>query len=611
MNAKGLADNINPIDHAPSLYTDVMKTQGLKQALDAHGFDGAIGGARRDEEASRAKERVFSFRAPGHRWDPRQQRPEMWRLLNGRLGTGETARIFPLSNWTERDVWRYILRERLDVVPLYFAAERPVVERSGQLIVLDDDRMPLAARRETAHAQVRFRTLGCWPLTPPFRPPPRILKVSSPKRLPPAPPSARAGSSITIKPARWSARSRKVISDERARTHQRGPGPGAHGIVHILTCGSVDDGKSTLIGRLLWDASDLPDDERERVRRAARAAGNPDKLDYSLLLDGLVAEREQGITIDIAWRYLDTEKRRVVLIDSPGHDQYTRNMASGASHADAAIMLIDARHGLKRQTRRHAAILQLMGVPRVVLAVNKMDLVDWSESRFREIERDFAGAVAGLGFVEARAIPVSARNGDNVAAPSGNAPWYEGPTLVAHLESTPSRHSPDTNAFRMPVQTVLRDGQDFRGLAGTVSSGKVRVGDEVTDALTGRSARVERIATMDGDLDEAAKGKAVVLVLGTDLDVARGAVLAAPGALPVKARSVEGRIVWVAEQPFGAAHSLLLKTPADLVPVAAIEVTGHIELETLSLKVRQPMLRQRHCRRLDHARPAGSARSIQ
>ncbi len=192
--------------------------------------------------------------------------------------------------------------------------------------------------------------------------------------------------------------------------------------------------------------------------------------------------------------------------------------------------------------------------------------------------------MAGLGFVEARAIPVSARNGDNVATPSGNAPWYEGPTLVAHLESTPSRQSPDTNAFRMPVQTVLRDGQDFRGLAGTVSSGKICAGDEVTDALTGRTARVARIATMDGDLDEAAKGKAVVLVLDTDLDVARGAVLAAPGALPVKARSIEGRIVWVAEQSFGAAHSLLLKTPADLVPVAAIEVTGHVELETLSLK---------------------------
>jgi sulfate adenylyltransferase subunit 2 len=165
INEKGRAANVNPIDHAPSLYTDVMKTQALKQALDAHGFDGAIGGARRDEEASRAKERVFSFRAARHRWDPRQQRPEMWRLLNGRLGTGETARIFPLSNWTERDVWRYIMRERLDVVPLYFAAERPTVERNEQLLVLDDDRMPLIDGEEPRMRQVRFRTLGCWPLT--------------------------------------------------------------------------------------------------------------------------------------------------------------------------------------------------------------------------------------------------------------------------------------------------------------------------------------------------------------------------------------------------------------------------------------------------------------
>ncbi len=164
-NQDGLARNINPIDHAPSLYTDVMKTQALKQALDAHGFDAAFGGARRDEEASRAKERVFSFRAPGHRWDPRHQRPEMWRILNGRLGTGETARVFPLSNWTERDVWRYILREKLAVVPLYFAADRPVVERKGQLIVLDDDRMPLQPGERVSTRRVRFRTLGCWPLT--------------------------------------------------------------------------------------------------------------------------------------------------------------------------------------------------------------------------------------------------------------------------------------------------------------------------------------------------------------------------------------------------------------------------------------------------------------
>ena len=355
------------------------------------------------------------------------------------------------------------------------------------------------------------------------------------------------------------------------------------GIVHILTCGSVDDGKSTLIGRLLWDASDLPDDHREMVRRAAKASDNPDKLDYSLLLDGLVAEREQGITIDVAWRYLDTPKRRLVLIDSPGHDQYTRNMASGASHADAAVMLIDARHGLKEQTRRHAAILSLMGVPRVVLAVNKMDLVDWSETRFREIEAAFLAAVAPLGFVEARAVPVSARHGDNVAHPSGNTPWYSGAALVGDLEAMPSRYSPKA-AFRMPVQTVLRDGQDFRGLAGTVSSGIVRVGDEIADAVTGRRARVARITTMDGDLAEAAKGKAIVLVLDADLDVARGAVLASPASLPIKAQGIEAHLVWLSDRPFGAAHGLLLRTATDVVPVAGLKISARIDLDTLSPK---------------------------
>ena len=356
------------------------------------------------------------------------------------------------------------------------------------------------------------------------------------------------------------------------------------GIVHILTCGSVDDGKSTLIGRLLWDASDLPEDQREAVRRAAKAAGDPDKLDYSLLLDGLMAEREQGITIDIAWRYMETPKRRLVIIDSPGHDQYTRNMASGASHADAAVMLVDARHGLKPQTRRHAAILQLMGVTRVVLAVNKMDLVGWSKARFDEIERDFAAATSGLGFIEARAIPVSARHGDNVAAPSKKMPWYAGPTLIAHFEAMPGRASRNNAPFRMPVQTVLRDGQDFRGLAGTVSSGVVRVGDRVTDVTSGRSARVARIATMDGDLVAAAKGKAIALVLDTDLDVSRGAVLSAPEALPVKARSIEARLVWLSPEPFDAAKSLLLRTATDLVPVSAIEITAHVDLDTLALK---------------------------
>jgi bifunctional enzyme CysN/CysC len=259
-------------------------------------------------------------------------------------------------------------------------------------------------------------------------------------------------------------------------------------------------------------------------------------------------------------------------------------MASGASHADAAVMLIDARHGLKPQTRRHAAILQLMGVPRVILAVNKMDLVDWSEARFRQIERDFLAAVAGLGFAEAHAIPVSARHGDNIASASKNMPWYGGAPLVAHVESMPSRQTAGAQPFRMPVQIVLRDGQDFRGLAGTVSSGSIRVGDEVADTASGRRARVERIATMDGDLGEAAKGKAAVLVLDTDLDIARGAVLTAPHAPPVNARHIEARLVWLAASPFAASHGLLLRTAADLVPVSAMAITAQVDLDTLSLK---------------------------
>ena len=351
------------------------------------------------------------------------------------------------------------------------------------------------------------------------------------------------------------------------------------GIVHLLTCGSVDDGKSTLIGRLLWDASDLPEDTRQSLRTSAGPDGEPD---VSLLLDGLVAEREQGITIDIAWRYFDAGPRRFVVIDSPGHEQYTRNMASGASHADVAIMLVDARHGVKRQTRRHAAILDLIGVRRVLLAVNKMDIADWSETRFREIEADFSSIARNFSFETALAIPVSAKLGDNVARRSKHMPWYGGPVLLDELARVPGRGTATDGAFRLPVQLVLRGGQDFRGLAGTVSSGTIRVGDMLQDALSGREARVKRIATMDRDLDAAVAGQAVVLQLDTDIDVARGAVLAAPEARPVAAREIDARLVWLADTPLEAANGLLLRTATDLVPVAGMTVRALLDLETLA-----------------------------
>ena len=355
------------------------------------------------------------------------------------------------------------------------------------------------------------------------------------------------------------------------------------GTINILTCGSVDDGKSTLIGRLLWDASDLPDDTRDMVRRSARAKGDGELLDFSLLCDGLIAEREQGITIDVAWRYLDTDNRRFVIIDSPGHEQYTRNMASGASHADIAVILVDARHGMRRQTRRHAAILNLMGVTQVTLAVNKMDLVDWSEQRFREIEADFRQSVAALGFTGSKAIPVAARLGDNVANRSASMPWYKGPTLVSMLASVPPRRAATAQGFRMPVQLVLRDTADFRGLAGTVCAGTVRPGDPVCDALSGRTARVRAISTMDGDLASASAGKAVVLQIDGNIDVTRGTVLSSPDLLPVLARQIDARLVWLADDPFDAGRRLLVRTAADLAPVASIGITARIDLDDLSV----------------------------
>jgi bifunctional enzyme CysN/CysC len=355
-----------------------------------------------------------------------------------------------------------------------------------------------------------------------------------------------------------------------------------NGVLNVLTCGSVDDGKSTLIGRLLWDASDLYDDQRETLTKSGRTAGGTAHPDFSLLVDGLVAEREQGITIDIAWRYFDTDTRRFVIIDSPGHEQYTRNMASGASHADVAIMLVDARHGVKRQTRRHAGILDIVGVKRVILAVNKMDLVDWSQEKFRAIEADFRELTLRFGFRDAITIPVSAASGDNVARHSEHMPWYTGPHLLEHLERVPARDTTPSGPFRLAVQTVLRDGLDFRGLAGTVGSGRICVGDRVTDALSGKSAHVLRIATMGRDLEFAQQGQAVALQLDTDIDVARGAVLSTPDSQPTVATHVEARLVWLWETPFDPRAGYLLRTATDLAPISSIKIKSLLDLETLA-----------------------------
>jgi bifunctional enzyme CysN/CysC len=354
-------------------------------------------------------------------------------------------------------------------------------------------------------------------------------------------------------------------------------------MVRLLTCGSVDDGKSTLIGRLLWDAAGVTDDQRAAILHASHnRAVNGERIDFSLLLDGLVAEREQGITIDIAWRYFETARRRFVIIDSPGHEQYTRNMATGASHADIAILLVDARHGVKRQTRRHAAICNLVGIKKVILAVNKMDQIDWSEARYRAIKVDFSALAGNFDFTEITAIPVAALTGANVVARAPEMPWYKGPTLLDYLESVDPKVEAEDAPFRMPVQLVLRASNDFRGYAGTVTSGTINVGDRVVDARSGHGATLRRIATMDGDQLSATKGDAVTLVLNTDLDISRGAVLSEVKRRPVNADVIEARLIWLSETPFDPESGYLLRTATDLTPVTSMSVSALVDFETLA-----------------------------
>jgi bifunctional enzyme CysN/CysC len=355
---------------------------------------------------------------------------------------------------------------------------------------------------------------------------------------------------------------------------QAGSGPA----LKIITCGSVDDGKSTLIGRFLWDMQLVHDDRRTAVMDAATASNQAP--DFSSLFDGLIAEREQGITIDVCWHYHDTPQGRIVLIDSPGHEQYSRNMATGASHADIAVLVLDARSGVKRQTLRHLAILDLAGVRTIAIAVNKMDLVDWDRARFDEVKAECARALLHFPAIAWSAIPVAALSGDNVVNRSTSMPWYEGPTFADLLAQGTSK--PDAiHPFALPVQAVLRDGQDFRGAAGTIASGSVRPGDTVLSVLTGRQSRVRQVFKPDRPAADAHEGSAVTIVLDDDLDISRGDVLAAPGTSLRAASRFSARLVWLNDTASDTAVNCLLQTGNDLVPVSGLTVEGRLDLETL------------------------------
>jgi bifunctional enzyme CysN/CysC len=353
-------------------------------------------------------------------------------------------------------------------------------------------------------------------------------------------------------------------------------------LLRFLTCGSVDDGKSTLIGRLLYDSRLVFDDQLDVLARDSRRHGTAgEDLDFALLLDGLEAEREQGITIDVAYRFFTTPRRSFIVADTPGHEQYTRNMATGASHCDAALILVDARKGVLTQTRRHSYICSLMGIRHVALAVNKIDLVDFSERRFEEIVasyRDFAGA---LSFETVAPLPISARFGDNVTASSSNMPWYDGPTLLQFLEEIDVDNAAPTMPFRFPVQWVNRPNLDFRGYSGTLAAGSIKPGDPVVVARSGRTTRVTRIVTADGDLPEARAGAAVTLTLADEVDVARGDVLASPVARPSVADQFAAHLIWMSEEPLLPGRSYLMRAGTLFTPTRVTSLRHSIDMNSL------------------------------
>ena len=354
-------------------------------------------------------------------------------------------------------------------------------------------------------------------------------------------------------------------------------------LLRFLTCGSVDDGKSTLIGRLLYDTRLIFEDQLATLKSESAKHGTAgEDIDFALLVDGLEAEREQGITIDVAYRFFSTPKRKFIVADTPGHEQYTRNMATGASTADLAILLVDARKGIVTQTRRHAFIASLLGIRNVVLAINKIDLADYSEAVFERIATDFRAFSANLAFRTMVPIPVSARHGDNVTQLSANTPWYQGPALLGYLETIPVDDDRLSLPFRFPVQLVSRPNAEFRGFSGTVASGKIACGDEVVVAKSGKASRVQRIVTADGNLDSAREGQTVTIVLDDEIEVSRGNMLVAPDNRPHVADQFAADVVWFDEHPLMPGRSYLLRTETDEIGATVTELKHRIDINSFS-----------------------------
>jgi bifunctional enzyme CysN/CysC len=354
------------------------------------------------------------------------------------------------------------------------------------------------------------------------------------------------------------------------------------GLLRFITCGSVDDGKSTLIGRLLWESHSLLEDQLAALQADSKKAGTRGgDVDYALLLDGLSAEREQGITIDVAYRFFATDRRKFIVADTPGHEQYTRNMVTGASTADLAIVLVDARKGLLTQTRRHSYLVSLLGIREVVLAVTKMDLVDYSQHVFMRIERQYRELARSLDFANVTCVPISGIHGDNILEPSPRTPWYQGPTLMAHLETVEvDEHRLQRAPFRLPVQWVNRPNLQFRGYAGTIVAGAVSPGDRICVQPSGRESTVARVVTMNGDLERAVANQSITLTLEDEIDVSRGDVISTIESPARVADQFEATIVWMSDQPMLRGRNYLMKIGAKTVTATIAPLKYKIDVST-------------------------------
>ena len=353
--------------------------------------------------------------------------------------------------------------------------------------------------------------------------------------------------------------------------------------LRFITCGSVDDGKSTLIGRLLYDTKLIYEDQLSALEHDSKKSGTQgDNIDFALLVDGLAAEREQGITIDVAYRFFSTEKRKFIVADTPGHEQYTRNMATGASTADLAVILIDARQGVLTQTRRHSFIASLLGIRHIVVAVNKMDLVDYSRETFDAIEEEYREFTQTLGFESITCIPMSALKGDNIVAPSENLPWYRGAALLPYLETIDVRNTTRDLPFRMPVQWVNRPNLDFRGFSGTIAGGAVKPGDEIVVLPSGKRSHVERIVTHDGDLSQGIADQAVTLTLTDEIDISRGDIICAGNAPAEQTDQFSATLLWMNEEEMIPGRQYLLKTSNRSTPATITELRHKINVNTLA-----------------------------